>query len=357
MHTITSAIGLFCLARQPSLHTTVALQESLSEYFDVGNARRLFHYPSIFLSYLMSTIQKNCAKHCFEARLARFLLKMFARLSLGRCHQAGAVIGWLANLLPTKLRRYATTNVRVCFPQLTKKQQDALVRKSLIETGKTLTEAGPLLLWKTEQIEQHIKSVEGEDLIRVAMQQDNGVIIAFPHIGAWELLSLFCSHRYPMTTLYRKPRLQELDTIIKQGRERFGARLVRTDARGVRALLEALKRGEVVGILPDQEPPKGCGVFAPFFDVPAYSMTLVSQLARRTGASVIIGYAQRLHQAAGYNIHFRKASDGIHDASTDNSVSVLNRDIAQCIREVPEQYQWIYKRFRKRPAGVRPVYT
>lgn len=317
----------------------------------------VFHYPSIFRGCSMSAIQKSYAKRHFEAHLARLVLKMFARLTLARCHQIGTVIGWLAYLMPTKFRRDATSNVEVCFPQLSKKQQGALIRKNLIETGKTLTEAGPLLLWKAEYIEQHIKSVQGEDIVRQAMLRDNGIIIAFPHIGAWELFSLYCSRRYPMTTLYRKPRQQELDSLVKQGRERFGARLVQTDASGVRALLEALKRGEAIGILPDQEPPPGCGVFAPFFDIPAYSMTLVSQLARRTGASVIIGYARRLPRAAGYNIHFRNASDGIHATSLDNSVSVLNRDIAQCIREVPEQYQWIYKRFRKRPAGVQPVYA
>ncbi|TDY00619.1 lysophospholipid acyltransferase family protein [Thiohalophilus thiocyanatoxydans] len=305
----------------------------------------------------MSLTQKTGAKRRFEARLARSLLKIFTRLPLRRCHQIGSIIGWLAYLMPTKLYRHAIANVRVCLPHLSQKQQGALVRKSIIETGKTLAEAGPLLFWKTDYIEQHINSVEGEDLIRQAMRQRSGVIIAFPHVGAWELLSLFCSRRYPMTTLYRKPRLQELDSIVKQGRERFGARLVQTDASGVRALLEALNRGETIGLLPDQEPPQGCGVFAPFFDVSAYSMTLVSQLARRTGASVVIGYARRLSRGAGYNIYFRMASDDIHDPSTDNSVNALNRDIAQCIREVPEQYQWIYKRFRKRPAGAQPVYT
>lgn len=306
----------------------------------------------------MSVVRKTgCTKHRLQACLARYLLSLFARFTLCRCHKIGAVIGWLAYILPTRSRRYATANVRVCLPQLPKKQQQALVRQSLIETGKTLTETGPMMYWQAEHLERHIKSVHGKGHICQAMNQNNGVIIAFPHIGSWELLSLFCSRHYPMTTLYRPSRLQELDSIVKQGRERFGAQLVPTDARGVRALFEALRKGEVVGILPDQEPPKGSGVFAPFFDVPAYTMTLVSQLARRTGASVIIGYAQRLSHTTGYTIHFHNASPGINDASIDSSVSVMNRDIANCIREIPEQYQWIYKRFRRRPAGLLPVYN
>ncbi len=305
----------------------------------------------------MSACYRSCLKHRVQARLVCLLLKIFARLNLGRCQKTGAVIGWLAHILPTRLRRYATTNVQLCLPQLSKKEQNRLIRRCLIETGKTLAEAGPLWFWKSEYLECHIKSVQGENLIRQAMEDGKGVIIAFPHVGAWELLSLFCSRRYPMTTLYRVPRLREMEPIVKQGRERFGARLVPADTGGVRALFESLKRSEVIGILPDQEPPQGKGIFAPFFGIPAYSMTLVSQLARRTGAKVIIGYAKRLPHAAGYDINFRKASEAVYDSSLDNSVGALNKDVAHCIREIPEQYQWSYKRFRKRPLGTPSLYT
>jgi len=305
----------------------------------------------------MSVAQRTRFKHRFQARIACLLLNGFSRLSLASCHQAGAFLGWLTYFLPSRLRRNTITNVQLCMPQLSEQEQHQLVRRSLIETGKTLAEAGPLWLRDSDYIERQVKYVEGQELIQHATREQNGVIIAFPHLGAWEMLSLYCSQRYPMTTLYRKPRLQDMDEIVRHGRERFGARLVPADAGGVRALMESLKRGEVVGILPDQEPPQGKGVFAPFFGVPAYSMTLVSRLARKTGARVIIGYAQRLPQGEGFSLHFSKASDAIYDLSLEASVAALNKDVARCIREVPEQYQWSYKRFRTRPLGEQPVYT
>lgn len=290
-------------------------------------------------------------KSQIKTYLARMFISILANFSLKTSHLIGSLIGYIVYLTPNKLKYSTETNIRLCFPRLTAQEQKQLVRQSLIETGKTLTEASQIWQWDKNRLYNMITRVHGEDIIEKALAKNNGVIIAFPHLGTWELLSLYCSSKYPMTTLYRKPRMQQLDSIVKKGRESQGAKLVPTDHHGVRAMFKALQHNEIIGILPDQEPGSGNGVFAPFFGIPAYSMTLVSRLARKTNAEVIVGYAKRLPDSTGFEIFFTPAPAGIHSASLEDSVTYLNTGIEKCILETPEQYQWSYKRFRTRPTG------
>jgi len=132
-------------------------------------------------------------------------------------------------------------------------------------------------------------------------------------------------------------------------RSRFGARLVPANAQGVRALLKALRRGELVAILPDQEPRFGQGVFAPFFGQPAYTLSLVGKLLRKTGAKAVMGYMERLPDHAGYRIHYLPAPEGVADADPIKAATALNQGVEQCARALPAQYQWSYRRFRRQP--------
>jgi KDO2-lipid IV(A) lauroyltransferase len=201
-----------------------------------------------------------------------------------------------------------------------------------------------------------IQEVHGEKLLQDAYASQQGVILAFPHLGNWEIVSLYCSSRYPMTTLYQPPRLMQFDAMIRHGRERLGAKLVATDNTGVRALLAALKQGEMIGVLPDQEPKFGNGVFASFFNIPAYSGTLVSRLVNKTNAMVIFAYAERLPKGEGYQLYFSAAGKAIYADDLQTSVAGLNQGVENCIRSIPEQYQWSYYRFRSRPEGDKPFY-
>lgn len=300
---------------------------------------------------------KHRLKYQLRSKLVFLFLKFQALLPLKLCHWMGSFTGYLGYLASHKLRKVAFTNVQACFPELSTTEQKNLVRRSFLETGKTLAEAGPMWLWSKEKILGLIKSVEGEEILQDACKKGKGVIIAFPHLGNWEILSLYCSARFPVTTLYKKPRLEQLDPLIRHGRERLGARLVPIDNSGIRLLLQALNKGEIVGILPDQEPASGKGVFAPFFNIPAYSMTLVSRLVQKTKAEVILGYAQRLPAGKGYTLKFSLPPRDISSQAIECSVHSLNQGIENCIRQAPEQYQWSYKRFRKRPDNSSLIYS
>jgi len=182
------------------------------------------------------------------------------------------------------------------------------------------------------------------------------VIVLSPHLGAWELAGLYLSTQGPTTTLY-KPQ-PELDWLIREVRARRGAELVPTDSRGIRKLMQALKRGEYVGILPDQEPRANRGsIFAPFFGVPAFTMLLINRLARKTGARVIFMFAERLPGRQGFRVHCLPAPEAIDSEDDLEGATALNAGIEACVRVCPEQYVWAYKRFRKRPDGFPKLYV
>jgi KDO2-lipid IV(A) lauroyltransferase len=129
--------------------------------------------------------------------------------------------------------------------------------------------------------------------------------------------------------------------------------LVPTDQQGIRRLLQSLRRGNYLGILPDQEPKAHKGsVFAPFFGVPAFTMLLVNKLARKTGARVVFLFAERLPKRRGFALHCLAAPWGIDSEDEVEAATALNLGVEQCVRICPEQYVWAYKRFRSRPDGA-----
>lgn len=283
--------------------------------------------------------------------LAKLVLYGSALLPLSIAHAIGAITGQLLYLIPNRHRRISAINIGLCFPDRDQTQQTRLLRQSLIELGKSVFETGALWRWHSGKALKLVKQVSGEALLEEAFARGKGVILALPHLGAWEMIGLYCSAKYPMTSLYRPPKLESLDTLVRQARQRLGATLVPTDAGGVRALYRALRHNELIAILPDQDPGEAGSVFAPFFGQPAHTMTLVSRLTQKTGARVIFCYAERLRKGKGFHIHFSAAPPAIDADDTLAAVSALNQGIEECVRQCPAQYQWSYKRFKNRPEG------
>jgi len=290
-------------------------------------------------------------------RLTILFLRLCALLPLPALHALGAGAGWLLSLFPNEARRITRVNIARCLPELGAADQRRLVRRSLVETGKTAAETGPLWLWSRDRILHLVQGVSGEDLLEEALAAGRGVILAAPHLGAWELMGLYSSLRHPITSLYRPPRMGGLDALMKGARERLGATLVPADAAGVRALLKALRRGELLGILPDQEPRYGNGVFSPFFGLPAYTMTLLARLAQQSGAPIFIAYAERLAAGHGYRLHFQPLAPMATEATVEEITAAVNAGVEACVRRLPQQYQWSYKRFKTRPVGEARFYS
>lgn len=279
-------------------------------------------------------------------RIAEVVLQTNARLPLPVLHGIANLIGSLLAIIPGKRVTTCHTNIKACFPELSPYKQRQLVRKCFRQIAMGLMEVGKLWLRPAEKNLAMIRSVEGEQYITESLTAGKGVILATPHLGSWELFGSYCSSQYPLTSMFQKPPLKGLNELIKDGREGSGGRYVPTDNSGIRALLKALRSGELIGILPDQVPSQG-GVIAPFFGHPALTMNLLSSLASKTNATVIFGFAERLPWSRGYKLHFLQPDELISSSPLEESAARINTQIEKCIRMAPDQYLWVYKRFQK----------
>ena len=176
------------------------------------------------------------------------------------------------------------------------------------------------------------------------------MLLLFPHLANWEVIGVWCDQqRMNLHAMYQPPRQAWLDPIMRQAREDNGSSVYPTDTGGVRSLLKALKAGHVVGILPDQEPEEEGGVFAPFFGVPALTMTLAQKLARRTRCELVMCAVRRV--PGGFEIDCDALDPAVASDDTATSTRAMNTALEHAILRAPAQYQWEYKRFKKRNDG------
>jgi KDO2-lipid IV(A) lauroyltransferase len=275
------------------------------------------------------------------------LLRPLARLPLAWLHRAGAALGWLVYWTsPTYAARlrenlYASrlcTDTANCRP---------LLHAAIAEAGKGLMELVKVWFDDDDNVARLVVECAGWNLVENARARGNGIVFLTPHLGCFEIAALYGAQRMPLTVLYRPPKLPWLEPLMVTGRRRWQAALAPANLRGVRMLYNALARGEAVGLLPDQAPGMGEGVWADFFGRPAYTMTLVARLQQTSGAAVIMAFAERLPRGRGYRLHLEELATPRLDEAA------INRAIEAQVRRCPQQYLWSYNRY-KVPAGAKP---
>lgn len=284
-------------------------------------------------------------------------LTFCSRQPLSRLHRWGQGLGRLLYRLNGRNIRVTRANIALCYPELAPAEQEDRVRQSTLQTSKMGLELGWSWMIPFEELMASVRTVHGQDYLEAAKAEGKGVIILGPHLGNWEVFGLFLSHHYEMTAMYAVPKIEVLDQVITRGRSRSGMLMVPANMKGVAKLLRQLQKGELVGNLPDQEPddPSG-GVFAPFMGVDAFSPKLVTRLINKTGARVVAGFARRLPDGQGFDIHFIPADDRVYDRDDVVAVSGVNRMVETLVSIAPDQYQWEYKRFKRRPEGQPELY-
>ena len=254
---------------------------------------------------------------------------------------------------PTKAKSVTEKNLTICFSEKSGADLEKLTRASLINTACTILEMGKSWVPPMAESLKLVVDSEGEEQFFRAARSKSGVILLAPHIGNWEIFGFHLCDKLKSTWLYQPPKFELLDKLITKTRSRAGIEMVPTNRTGVSTVLGALKRGEVVGILPDQIPSLEGGRFTPFFGEPAFTMTLVSKLVQKTQAKVFCGFAKRLPDANGYKVIVEEAMSDIYSKDINKSLLALNKTIEKTILMSIEQYSWEYKRFRLRPDGTR----
>lgn len=275
---------------------------------------------------------------------------LIGSLPLRWLHGLGA---WLARRRRGRAWHIVQRNLELCFPELDPAQRDSLAQDTVRESGCSMLEA--FRIWtRPRRALGWIRQVEGAELLAQARAQGKGVLVLAPHLGAWELLNLYLASTGPGAVLYRPPASAAVEAAIVRSRGSLGMGLIRADKQAPRTLIRRLAAGELIGILPDQQPKIGEGVFAPFFRVQALTMTLAPRIAQRCTA--VFGWAERLPGSNGYRLHFVPAPEALYDPDPVRAASAMNAAIEALVRRAPAQYAWTYKRFSKRPAGEPPRY-
>lgn len=274
------------------------------------------------------------------------LFRFLSHLPLVWLHRLGAALGWLAWLGSPTYRRHLRENMALALG-------DAEARRirpaAIANAGRSALELPSIWLRPLEETAARVVRVSGWELVEAATREGRGIVYLTPHLGCFEVTAQYLSTHAPITVLYRPPKKAWLQTMIEAGRARAQLRIAAADLSGVRALLKALKRGEAVGLLPDQAPRVGEGRWLDFFGKPAYTMTLAARLTE-SGAAVIMVWAERLAGGAGYHFHLQRPTQPL-SGDTEQRAQQISREIEHLIRQCPQQYLWAYNRY-KRPRGV-----
>lgn len=282
--------------------------------------------------------------------MASLIFSFLAGLPLGALQKLGVFAGWLTYALSPSYRRRLRANLEHA---LGKAEADRVWRRAVGETGKQALELPWMLLRPQDELVAKVVRVSGWEHVEAAEARGGGILFITPHLGCFEITAQYFSTHRPITVLYRAPKKAVLQPVINAGRSRGNMHLAPADVGGVRRLIKALRAREAVGMLPDQVPGAGEGVWLPFFGRPAYTMTLAARMSEVAGVSTIFAWAERLPGGEGFHLRLRPPLVPL-EGDTETRAAAINREMEAQIRENPAQYLWGYNRY-KRPKDGAPA--
>ncbi|HMT79501.1 MAG TPA: lysophospholipid acyltransferase family protein [Azonexus sp.] len=274
-----------------------------------------------------------------------FIFRLLSFLPLSILHLLGAGLGRLTYWLSPTYRRHLRENLAQAG------LAPAWRGKVAAETGKQMLELARIWMRPLEEAVPLVVDIVGWEHVQAARQAGKGIVFLTPHLGCFEITAQYLSSFGDITVLYRAPKSAVAQELILTGRKRAHLHLAPADLSGVRSLIKALKKGEMVGMLPDQAPKTGEGVWLKFFGRYAYTMTLAARLTE-TGAASLLTWGERLPGGRGYRVHFQPPQTPLAGATVDRAQQI-NSEIELLIRQCPAQYLWGYNRY-KRPGGAEP---
>lgn len=291
-----------------------------------------------------------------KGKVAALAIKFVGVLPFSVGQTLGFSLGKLMLLLNTREVKIARRNLKLCFPEYTSEEKQSLLAQSFRHGGMQLFEIAYLWRNSPDKAIRLINEIEGEEVLQKAREKQQGILLILPHLGNWELVNAYMLQQMPMVAMYSPARLPAIEKLMTEGREKTGLKLAEANAKGVVRLIKTLKEGGNLTILPDQEPTRSGGDFAPFFHTEALTMTLISKMLHKSHATPIIAFVHRKGIGKGFKLFIKEVDPNIAAIDMRLSLSALNQSVETCISQFPEQYMWGYKRFRKRPEGESSLY-
>lgn len=281
------------------------------------------------------------------------LVKILALIPLPMGFAIAKLFGFLAAKLHLSIYEVSLENIQLCLPELSLKVQQVLAKRSVQESAKVIFETAKAWTHSRPYSVKQFIAVDNLAIFQSALASGKPLLLLAPHLGNWEILGTYIREHKRMTTMYLPPKKEELHQFIIKSRNALDLDLAPANRKGVSQVLKALKKGDFVAILPDQEPDLDGGEFAPFFNQPALTMTLVHKLIQRADCIVLMAYAKRIK--GGFEAVFREPEADIYASDSQTSLKALNHSVELLVREAPEQYQWEYKRFKQHPSGQKKL--
>ena len=274
------------------------------------------------------------------------LFVWLSRMPLAWMQRVGAVLGWWVWALSPRYRQHFKANV------LAAKVPWHDARAAIAAMGMMVAELPWVWMRPTSHPLGDMVRWDGAEHFEAAMLAGKGAIVMSPHLGCWEIGAQAIAEKFgprfgPLVALYRPARKAWLEPLVAQARTRPYLASAPTSLAGVRTLIRTLRAGGYTAILPDQVPPLGQGVWAPFLGREVYTMTLLSKLAQQTGAAVILTWCERLPQGQGFCMHMRpfNAPELLDvNCPPELAAAAVNRGLEQLVRAAPGQYLWSYAR-------------
>ena len=265
----------------------------------------------------------------------------------------GRLLGWLLKRLGGRRRHIAEVNLRLCLPELSEAQRQLLLEKHLDAVGIAFIETAMSWFTPTEKLRPLVQ-VHGLEHLQTAFAGGKGAMVLMGHFTTMELIARLLALHTPLHVTYREHKNALYQYMLERMHRRHCAAIVaHTDMRG---MYRALKNNEALWYAPDQNYAGKLSAFAPFFGVPAATITATSRIAQTSGALVIPVLAERLPGTRGYRITLQAPLSDYPSGDLAADAARINAAIERQARRIPEQYLWVHRRFKTRPPGAADVY-
>jgi KDO2-lipid IV(A) lauroyltransferase len=267
----------------------------------------------------------------------------------------GSTLGKILFFTASSRKHIVMRNLERCFPEWDQAQRLKIAKQNFIATGRAAIETSIAWWAPRQRLQDLVKCVDQHYLDQAIANKEN-VILLVGHFCALEMAGMFFTSKYRMVDIYKPPHNKLMDAVIRNRRPRFGWGTLLRVNDGLKPAIRAVKRGEIFFYLPDQDAGKKNGIFVPFFGIQTSTFGVLGKLSKLTNATVIPCFVRQLPSAQGYELIFKPPLENFPSGDDVKDTTEANIEIEKAVREMPDQYLWVHKRFKTRPKGEEKFY-
>ena len=290
----------------------------------------------------------------FPAWFVYAFLWLISQLPYRALRALGGFLGWLMGSVFHIRKRVIDRNIETCFPQLSAHQQQQLIKTNYQETGYMVSQTLYAFFHRSDRLFNQL-SITGSQHLQDCLDNNQGVLLISGHFTALDIGGRALCQRFPVAGVYRPHKNPVMEYVVTQARTAYAEQMFSRDR--LKSIVKYLKKGGVVWYAPDQDYRRGHSVFSPFFGVPANTITATHQLARLSGARVLFYSVKRIDEAPYYQLHISSPLSSFPSQDAHADTDRINHHIEDMVKQAPEQYLWLHKRFKTRPDGEQDFYA